>query len=96
MIKTTGDQSNLIGGSGSAAKSNNNVVLKKQVTQGKIEETKINFFDPSKYEEEEKMFERAEENMMIEARFDPLEWRQEVDAVYKDLANIQKDIDLAK
>ena len=42
------------------------------------------------------MFERAEENMMIEARFDPVEWRHEVDAVYKDLVNIQKDIDLAR
>ena len=42
------------------------------------------------------MFERAEENQMIEARFDSLEWKQEVDAVYGELANIQKDVELAK
>jgi hypothetical protein len=35
------------------------------VTKGKIEETKINFFDPSKYEEEEKLFERGEEQQII-------------------------------
>jgi hypothetical protein len=66
------------------------------VTQGNIEETKINFFDAQKYEEDEKIFERAEENQMIEARFDPLEWKLEVDAVYRDLVNAEKDIELAR
>lgn len=33
---------------------------------------------------------------MIEARFDSLEWRQEVDAVYRELVNIEKDIELAR
>jgi len=66
------------------------------VTQGKIEETKINFFDPSKYEEEEKMFERAEEQQIIQAQLDPFEWKQEVDMVNRDLAELVKEIELAK
>lgn len=33
---------------------------------------------------------------MIEARQDPLEWRQEVDLVANDLYNIEKDMELAK
>lgn len=89
VIKTTGDQDNLIGGS-------DGKVIKRMVTEGKIEETKINFFDPAKYEEEEKMFERAEENQMIEANLDPIEWKQEVDSVARELREIEKDIELAK
>lgn len=30
----------------------------------------------------------------MEARLDPLEWRLEVDAVYKELVFIEKDIEL--
>ena len=63
---------------------------------GHIEETKINFFDPSKYEEQEAMFEKPDEDKIIEAKFDPLEWKQEVDRVYMELVNIEKDLELIK
>ena len=42
------------------------------------------------------LFEKAEENQILQAQLDPLEWRLEVDAVYKDLLNIEKDIELQK
>lgn len=32
-----------------------------------IEETKINFFDPHKYEEQEALFEKPAEDLIIEA-----------------------------
>ena len=55
-----------------------------------IEETKINFFDYKRYEEQKQLFEKREDEQIIEARFDPLEWKQEVDRVFLDLANIEK------
>jgi len=64
------------------------------VTQGKIEETKIGFFNPHRYQEQELLFEKAEENEILHARLDPLEWRIEVDAVVKELLSIEKDIEL--
>ena len=33
----------------------------------RIEETKIGFFNPSRYEEQEALFEKAEENQILEA-----------------------------
>lgn len=42
------------------------------------------------------MFEKPEEEQIIEARFDPVDWKQEVDRVYLDLANIEKEIELIK
>jgi hypothetical protein len=67
----------------------------------KAEETKINFFDPNAdganqfetvgvYEVPEK----PEENKIIEACIDPLEWKLEIDRVYKDLNNLEKDIEI--
>lgn len=40
------------------------------------------------------MEEKAEENKIIEARIDPLEWKLEIDRVYKDLNNLEKDIEI--
>ena len=60
----------------------------------RIEETKIGFFDPSRYQEQELLFEKAEENQILEAVLDPLEWQLEVEAVMRDLLNIEKDIEL--
>lgn len=33
---------------------------------------------------------------MLETRIDPLEWKQEIDRVYNDLVNIEKEIEVAK
>ena len=33
---------------------------------------------------------------MLEARLDPLEWRLEVETVYRDLLNIEKEIELQR
>jgi hypothetical protein len=63
-------------------------------TQGKIEETKINFFDPKGYDEQ--LFEKPEDEQILEARFDPVEWKAEVDHVYSDLVAIEKDLELIK
>lgn len=63
-------------------------------TQGRIEETKINFFDPKGYDEQ--LFEKPEEEQILEARFDPVEWKAEVNHVYSDLVAIEKDLDLIK
>lgn len=42
------------------------------------------------------MFEKAEENQILEAQLDPLEWRLEVETVYKELQNIEKEIELQR
>ena len=57
-----------------------------------IEETKINFFDPSAYGELEAPYEKPAEDLIIEARFDPVDWRAELDRVYMDLVAIEKDV----
>ena len=54
-----------------SAKKNKN----RSVTMANIEETKINFFDHKRYEEQKQLFEKPEEEQIIEARFDPLEWK---------------------
>ena len=61
------------------ASSNTN--LRREITRGKIEETKIGFFNPHRYEEQELLFEKAEENQILKAGIDPLEWRLEVETV---------------
>jgi len=32
----------------------------------------------------------------LETKIDPLEWKQEIDRVYRDLANIEKEIEILK
>ena len=61
----------------------------------KAEETKMNFFDANA---ERGLYEldKAEEDLIIEAKVDPLEWNKELDRVYKDLVNIEKDIEILK
>ena len=61
---------------------------------GKIEETKINFFNPDKYEEQQILFEKPEEDQIIEAKCDPLEWKQEVERLEVDLMMMHKEIEL--
>lgn len=62
----------------------------------------MNFFDPNaeginqsempglKYDVPDK----AEDQKILETRIDPLEWKQEIDRVYQDLANLEKDIEI--
>ena len=59
-----------------------------------IEETKIGFFNPTRLQEQELLFEKAEENKILEAGLDPLEWRLEVDTVQKELRDLEKEIEL--
>ena len=70
--------------------------LQREGTIGRIEETKIGFFNPHLQQEQELLFEKAEENKILEAGLDPLEWRLEYDAVYKELLNIEKEIELSR
>lgn len=95
QIQTQEDATHLIGGSEPVDKAESKNLLR-EVTQGRIEETKIGFFNPSRYQEQELLFEKAEENQILEARLDPLEWRVEVDAAYRDLLTIEKEIELQR
>lgn len=56
------------------------------------EETKINFYDPNKNEN----IQQEEEKQILETKIDPLEWKQEIDRVYRDLVNIEKEIEVLK
>ena len=38
--------------------------------------------------------EREEEEQILEGKIDPLEWKKEIDRVYADLDNIEKDIEV--
>lgn len=52
---------------------------------GNVEETKINFFDPSQYNQNMKMpydLEKEEDDFILEGKIDPLEWKKEMDRVY--------------
>jgi hypothetical protein len=68
---------------------------RKKVQSANIEETKINFFDPSMYGEQHAPYEKPVEDQIIVARFDPVDWRTELDRVYGELVSIEKDIQLA-
>lgn len=67
---------------------------KKKLQSGNIEETKINFFDPSMYGEQQAPYEKPAEDQIIVARFDAVDWRAELDRVYMELASIEKDTQL--
>lgn len=98
-IQTQEDRRNLIGGSDPTALLDggpSNTNLRREITLGNIEETKIGFFNPHRHQEQELLFEKAEENAILHAQLDPLEWRIEVDAVEKELLNIEKEIELQR
>lgn len=67
---------------------------RKKVQSANIEETKINFFDPSMYGEQQAPYEKPVEDQIIVARFDPVDWRTELDRVYGELVSIEKDTQL--
>lgn len=66
------------------------------------EETKVNFFDPNseglnQTEMRGMLYDitdKPEEQKILETRIDPLEWKQEIDRVYRDLSNLEKDIEI--
>ena len=76
------------------------VSKKKLVSTQNIEETKINFFNPRQYldQEEELMYdlEKKEDEQIIEGKIDPQEWKREIERVYKDLDNIERDLQLIR
>lgn len=60
-------------------------------------DTRMNFFDPEAkdiglYDIDSK----PEEERILETKIDPLEWKQEIDRVYRDLVNIEKEIEVMK
>lgn len=78
---------------------NNNIITKKKNVQNQIlEDTKINFFDASNYQNDDLVYDMAkpEDDQIMETKVDPEEWRKEVEKVYKDLDNIERDIELQK
>ena len=63
----------------------------------KGEVTKINFFNPER--KDIGLYEipiKPEDERILETRIDPLEWKQEIDRVYRDLVNIEKEIEVMK
>ena len=61
------------------------------------DKTELNFFNPESkdiglYDIETK----PEDEKILETRIDPLEWKQEMDRVYTDLVNIEKEIEVTK
>lgn len=58
------------------------------------EDTKINFFDPNAYEEDEEETAEKIDHQILEGKIDPAEWRKEIERVYIDLDNIEKEIEL--
>lgn len=90
QIKTTTDKAHLAGGEDqSPSKVHRNKI------SSNIEETKVNFFDPSKYVDDPD-FQKPEEDQIIEAKVDAVEWRAELDRVYYDLVEIEKDLEVLK
>ena len=63
----------------------------------KADVTKVNFFNPE--EKDIGLYEipgKPEDERILETRIDPLEWKQELDRVYRDLVNIEKEIEVLK
>ena len=97
QIKTKGDSISLIGGSEVDTQATSQRTAQKSVFSTQpAEETKINFFDPHQYEAQEALFEKAEEDQIIEAKTDPVEWHREVENLEGALRAVSKDIELAK
>ena len=46
------------------------------------------------YGEAEAPYEKPMEDQIMEARFDPVDWRNELDRVYMDLVAVEKDVQL--
>lgn len=72
---------------------------KNRIHDNNAEETKINFFDPNnrhQREEEEEELAREDpiDHKILEGKIDPGEWKKEMDRVYGDLDNIEKEIEL--
>lgn len=67
--------------------------VKKLGSIGRIEETKMNFFNHHNHQEDELT---DEEHQILEARIDPIEWKHEIDRVYGQLNSIQKEIEVWK
>ena len=73
------------------------ITKKNRMQHRGAEETKINFFDPHNREEDENDEQKDDEkidNQILEGKIDPGEWKKEVERVYLDLDNIEKDIEL--
>jgi len=66
---------------------------KENAITGNIEQTKINFFDATKYDEANMP---SEDQQIIEAKIDVQEWRHEVNSVMPELEALMKDIELIK
>jgi len=63
-----------------------------------IEETKCNFFDPKPAQDLQlfELPEKPEEDKILEAKVDPLEWKLELDSVFRDLNNIEKELEVLR
>lgn len=63
----------------------------------KAEDTKVNFFSPEG--KDIGLYEipvKPEDEWILETKIDPLEWKQELDRVYRDLVNIEKEVEVLK
>ena len=64
------------------------------------EDTKVNFFSPPNNNNKDiglyDIPNKPEDERILETKIDPLEWKQELDRVYRDLVNIEKEIEVLK
>lgn len=79
------------------------VISKKNRIINNAEETKINFFDPNVYAKEREEEEEMEANQkdqvdheILEGKIDPGEWKKEIERMYLELDNIEKEIELSR
>ena len=77
------------------------MISKKNRIQNNAEETKINFFDPNSYdkgdnEERDPNDKDQVDHEILEGKIDPSEWKKELERMYIDLDNIEKEIELSK
>lgn len=77
------------------------MISKKNRIQNIAEETKINFFDPNTFERDDNEGRDPKDKDLVdheilEGKIDPSEWKKELERMYLDLDNIEKEIELSK
>ncbi len=62
--------------------------------QVSLEETKSSFYPQGgKYNQDE---DKPEEEQILQGKIDPVEWKREMENVYQDMDNIEKEIELIR
>lgn len=74
--------------------------MNKQVSN--LEETKSSFYPGGRFQingeggDDLYDLDKPEEDHILEGKIDPIEWKQEIDRVYADLDNVEKDLEVIR